>query len=99
MKSSIKEIHFVHTNQAEVEAIHLAFLHTNPHSDDDAYIKRKDRATDSLGYPKLNEFHSSKFYTKTLQSSDSYQITDNTAKVKTYQSMPASFSGLLNIYT
>ncbi|XP_052082733.1 uncharacterized protein LOC127720272 isoform X2 [Mytilus californianus] len=91
-KSSIKEIHFVHTDQTEMEAIHAAFLQSIPDSYADEYIKQKDRANELLGYAEMNEFHTFKTSTKPLQFSASKNISDRTEKVKMYQSVRGLFS-------
>ncbi|CAC5392790.1 PARP10_14_15 [Mytilus coruscus] len=93
MKSSIKEIHFVHTDQADMEAIHAAFLQTIPDSYADEYIKQKDIANELLGYAEMNEFHTYKTSTKPLKFSASQNISDRTEKVKMYQSVRGLFSG------
>ncbi|VDI16362.1 poly [ADP-ribose] polymerase 10/14/15 [Mytilus galloprovincialis] len=93
MKSSIKEIHFVHTDQAEMEAIHSAFLQTIPDSYVDEYIKQKDTSNKLLGYAEMNEFHTLKTSTKPVTFLASKNISDRTEKVKMYQPIPGSFSG------
>ncbi|XP_052082734.1 protein mono-ADP-ribosyltransferase PARP14-like [Mytilus californianus] len=95
MRRNIKEIHFVHTDQAEVEAIHSAFLQTIPDSYADEHIKRKDRASELLGHADMNEFHVLKTNTNTNTESLKFPISKNishkTGKVKMYQSMPYLF--------
>ncbi|XP_063410842.1 uncharacterized protein LOC134693839 [Mytilus trossulus] len=92
LRSSIKEIHFVHTDQSEVEAIHSAFLQTIPDSYADEHVKRKERTRETLKYADRNEFQTFQTNTDTLQFPISGTISDKTGKCKMYQSMPDLFS-------